>query len=177
MKLHPLTWGEPSPASRCSPKKPLTLSKWHWFADAGMCRTRDEFQIMPVLLVGLYLAHRAGSLSKTEACRLMNVDRAVTGPSYAGGAAEHRLVEIRFDAIAAGIFSCRLGALDRTRRSGIARVEAELRGAPQGCWPWSPLALKTTPLTRSWSATGSSTFSCGGQRRACALDVRRSCHV
>lgn len=123
-----------------------------------MCRTRDEFQIMPAGLVGLYRAQRAGkSLSKTEACRLMNVDHAITSPSYAGGAAEHRLVDIRVDAE----YCCRHLLVSTGRL--IARVEAELRAHRKAVVGLNRLALKTAALTRSCSATGSSTFFFGGR--------------
>jgi hypothetical protein len=73
----------------------LTLRKWQWFAGAGIGRNRDERQLIPTLLFGLYLAHKAGKkLSKVEACTLMHVDRSTTGPKYIAYLADLHLVVI-----------------------------------------------------------------------------------
>ena len=77
-------------------RKALTFTTWQWFEFSDVCRTRDERQLMPRLLFELYLAHKAGrKVSKTEACRMMKVDRAVTGPSYIARLVDRGLVEIQ----------------------------------------------------------------------------------
>jgi hypothetical protein len=76
-------------------QKAMTLATWRWFADAGICRTRDEFQLMPPLLFELYLTHKAGKkLSKRECARVMKVDHATTGPNYIARLAERGFVTI-----------------------------------------------------------------------------------
>lgn len=76
-------------------QKALTLATWRWFANAGICRTRDEFELMPALLFELYLAHKAGKkLSKKECARAMRTDHAMTGPQYIARLAERGLVTI-----------------------------------------------------------------------------------
>jgi DNA-binding MarR family transcriptional regulator len=76
-------------------QKALTMSAWKWFDGAGICRTCDEFDIMPRMLVGLYLAHKEGKqVSKSDLYRLMKVDRNTTGPSYMARAVERGLVTI-----------------------------------------------------------------------------------
>jgi|SRR5579862_4017499 len=73
----------------------LTLRKWQWFAGAGIGRNRDERNLIPPMLFGLYLAHNAGKkLSKSEACALMKVDRATTCPKYMAYLADLHLIVI-----------------------------------------------------------------------------------
>ncbi len=73
----------------------LTLTKWQWFAGAGIGRNRDERTIIPHLLLGLYLAHKAGKkLTKGEVCRCMHVDQSRTSPKYIRYLVQLGLVEI-----------------------------------------------------------------------------------
>lgn len=61
----------------------LALINWRWFPGCEVVRKRDEQLLIPPLLFGLYLAHKRGKkITKTEACDLMGVDRATTGPKF-----------------------------------------------------------------------------------------------
>jgi DNA-binding MarR family transcriptional regulator len=61
----------------------LALIAWRWFPGCEVVRTRDQQLLIPPLLFGLYLAHRRGKkITKAEACDLMGVDRATTGPKF-----------------------------------------------------------------------------------------------
>jgi hypothetical protein len=61
----------------------LALINWRWFPGCEIVRKRDEQLLIPPLLFGLYLARRRGKkITKAEACDLMRVDRATTGPKF-----------------------------------------------------------------------------------------------
>ena len=61
----------------------LALINWRWFPGCEIVRKRDEQLLIPPLLFGVYLAHRRGKkITKAEACDLMRVDRATTGPKF-----------------------------------------------------------------------------------------------
>jgi DNA-binding MarR family transcriptional regulator len=61
----------------------LALINWRWFPGCEIVRKRDEQLLIPPLLFGVYLAHRRGKkITKAEACDLMKVDRATTGPKF-----------------------------------------------------------------------------------------------
>jgi len=61
----------------------LALINWRWFPGCEVVRKRDQQLLIPPLLFGLYLAHKRGKkITKAEACDLMGVDRATTGPKF-----------------------------------------------------------------------------------------------
>ena len=61
----------------------LALINWRWFPGCEIVCKRDEQLLIPPLLFGLYLARRRGKkITKAEACDLMRVDRATTGPKF-----------------------------------------------------------------------------------------------
>jgi DNA-binding MarR family transcriptional regulator len=61
----------------------LALINWRWFPGSEIVRKRDQQLLIPPLLFGLYLAHKRGKkITKAEACDLMGVDRATTGPKF-----------------------------------------------------------------------------------------------
>ena len=61
----------------------LAFLNWRWFPGCRVVRKRDEQLLIPPLLFGLYLARKRGKkITKAEACDLMGVDRATTGPKF-----------------------------------------------------------------------------------------------
>jgi hypothetical protein len=61
----------------------LALINWRWFPGCEIVHKRDQQLLIPPLLFGLYLAHKHGKkITKAEACDLMGVDRATTGPKF-----------------------------------------------------------------------------------------------
>jgi DNA-binding MarR family transcriptional regulator len=61
----------------------LALIAWRWFPGCDVVRKRDQQLLIPRLLFGLYLARQRGKkITKAEACDLMGVDRATTGPKF-----------------------------------------------------------------------------------------------
>ena len=61
----------------------LALLNWRWFPGCEVVCKRDQQLLIPPLLFGLYLARRRGKkITKAEACDLMGVDRATTGPKF-----------------------------------------------------------------------------------------------
>ena len=76
----------------------LGIIQWRWFPGCEVMRKRDEQALIPALVFGLYLAKKRGKkISKTEACDLMGVDRATTGPKFIRALADDDLVEIDTD--------------------------------------------------------------------------------
>jgi hypothetical protein len=61
----------------------LALLNWRWFPGYEVLCKRDQQLLIPPLLFGLCLARRRGKkITKAEACDLMGVDRATTGPKF-----------------------------------------------------------------------------------------------
>ena len=76
----------------------LGIIKWRWFPGCEVVRKRDEQMLIPALLFGLYLARKRNKkISKGEACDLMGVDRATTGPKFIKALADDALIEIHSD--------------------------------------------------------------------------------
>jgi DNA-binding MarR family transcriptional regulator len=73
----------------------LALINWRWFPKSDVVRKRDAQLLIPPLLFGLYLAHKQGKkITKVEACDLMGVDRATTGPKFIKALEAAELVRI-----------------------------------------------------------------------------------
>ena len=61
----------------------LGLINWRWFPGCDAVQKRDEQALIPELLFGLYIARKRNKkISKAEACALMGVDKATTGPKF-----------------------------------------------------------------------------------------------
>ena len=77
----------------------LTILKWQWLDDEFSGEAR---RALPVLLVTLYWAARRGDkskLSKRQACELMGVDYARTGPRYMAQAQARDLIAVERSAV------------------------------------------------------------------------------
>lgn len=77
-------------------QKAMTLQRWQSNAIEGIGRNRDERRLIPPLLFGLFLAHKAGKkVSKGEACKLMGIAHAgPTAPKYFAYLADLDLITI-----------------------------------------------------------------------------------
>lgn len=76
-------------------RQALSLLNWRWFTDLELVRRRDEQHHIPQLLFGIYLAAKQQKkISKTEACQLMSVDVATTGPKYIAALENEDLISI-----------------------------------------------------------------------------------
>jgi hypothetical protein len=57
-----------------------TILRWHWLDRSFSVEAR---RVLPILLLELFFAQREGrNISKKEACDIMGVDAAKTGPNY-----------------------------------------------------------------------------------------------
>ena len=73
----------------------ITLSNWRWFPGCEVVRKRDEQALIPPLLFGLYIARKRNKkITKGEACELMGVDRATTGPKFIKALEDDDLISI-----------------------------------------------------------------------------------
>ena len=71
------------------------IGKWRWFPGLELVRKRDEQALIPALLFGLYIARKRGKkITKGEACDVMGVDRATTGPKFIRALEDDDLIEI-----------------------------------------------------------------------------------
>ena len=73
----------------------ISLSNWRWFPGCEIVRKRDEQALIPPLLFGLYIARKQNKkITKGEACDLMGVDRATTGPKFIKALADDDLISL-----------------------------------------------------------------------------------
>src|SRR5437870_383686 len=73
----------------------ISLINWRWFPDCEVVDKRDAQALIPPLLFGLYIARKLGKkITKGEACELMGVDKANTGPKFIKALEDDDLVSI-----------------------------------------------------------------------------------
>ncbi len=73
----------------------ITLMNWRWFPGCEVVDKRDEQALIPPLLFGLYIARKLKKkITKGEACELMEVDRATTGPKFIKALEDDDLISI-----------------------------------------------------------------------------------
>jgi hypothetical protein len=76
-------------------RQAIALIRWRWFPDFDLLDRPDEQGHIPQLLFGLYLAAKQNKkIGKREACELMGVDVATTGPRYIAALETDDLISI-----------------------------------------------------------------------------------
>ena len=73
----------------------MAMMEWRWFPGSEVVRSRNEQDLIPPLLMGLYVAKKRGKrISKAEACDRMGVDHATTGPKFIKALIDDDLVSV-----------------------------------------------------------------------------------